>query len=78
MRAYVLNRQIDDLRGTLFRQTMFAEFERSTHAAEEAGDPLTLQGFKRVYRELLSAYFGPKLCHRSRTRAGRAQDSAFL
>jgi len=59
MRAYVLNRQIDDLRGTLFRQTMFAEFERTTHAAEEAGDPLTLEGFKRVYRELLSAYFGP-------------------
>jgi oligoendopeptidase F len=59
MRAYVLNRQIDDLRGTLFRQTMFAEFERSTHAAEEAGEPLTLEGFKRVYRELLNAYFGP-------------------
>ena len=59
MRAYVLNRQIDDLRGTLFRQTMFAEFERSTHAAEEAGEPLTLQGFKKVYHELLNAYFGP-------------------
>jgi oligoendopeptidase F len=59
MRAYVLNRQIDDLRGTLFRQTMFAEFERSTHAAEEAGEPLTLEGFKKVYRELLNAYFGP-------------------
>ena len=59
MRAYVLNRQIDDLRGTLFRQTMFAEFERATHAAEEAGEPLTLEGFKKVYRELLSAYFGP-------------------
>jgi oligoendopeptidase F len=59
MRAYVLNRQIDDLRGTLFRQTMFAEFERATHAAEEAGEPHTLEGFKKVYRELLSAYFGP-------------------
>ncbi len=59
MRAYVLNRQIDDLRGTLFRQTMFAEFERATHAADEAGEPLTLEGFKKVYRELLDAYFGP-------------------
>ncbi|HEY5811229.1 MAG TPA: M3 family oligoendopeptidase, partial [Terrimicrobiaceae bacterium] len=58
MRAYVINRQVDDLRGTLFRQTMFAEFERATHAAEEAGDPLTLQGFKKVYRGLLEAYFG--------------------
>jgi oligoendopeptidase F len=59
MRAYVINRQVDDLRGTLFRQTMFAEFERATHAAEEAGDPLTLEGFKKVYRGLLDAYFGP-------------------
>ena len=59
MRAYVINRQIDDLRGTLFRQTMFAEFERATHAADEAGDPLTLEGFKKVYRDLLEPYFGP-------------------
>ena len=59
MRAYVVNRQVDDLRGTLFRQTMFAEFERATHAAEEAGDPLTLAGFKKVYRGLLDTYFGP-------------------
>ena len=53
MRAYLINRQIDDLRGTLFRQTMFAEFERATHAAEEADRPLTLEGFKSVYRGLL-------------------------
>jgi oligoendopeptidase F len=59
MRAYVINRQVDDLRGTLFRQTMFAEFERATHGAEEAGDPLTLAGFKKVYRGLLDTYFGP-------------------
>jgi oligoendopeptidase F len=59
MRAYVINRQIDDLRGTLYRQTMFAEFEKAIHAAEEAGDPLTLEGFKKIYRGLLDAYFGP-------------------
>ena len=46
MRAYVINRQIDDLRGTLYRQTMFAEFEKSIHAAEEAGEALTLESFK--------------------------------
>src|SRR5213594_3624711 len=34
MRAYIINRQIDDLRGTLFRQTMFAEFEKVIHAIE--------------------------------------------
>ena len=60
MRAFILNRQIDDLRGTLFRQTMFAEFERAIHAAEEAGEALTLDSFKRIYRELLVAYFGPR------------------
>lgn len=59
MRAYVINRQIDDLRGTLYRQTMFAEFEKAIHAAEEAGDALTLEGFKKIYRGLLDAYFGP-------------------
>jgi oligoendopeptidase F len=59
MRAYVINRQIDDLRGTLYRQTMFAEFEKAIHAAEEAGAPLTLEGFKKIYRDLLDAYFGP-------------------
>jgi len=59
MRAYIINRQIDDLRGTLFRQTMFAEFEKITHAAEEAGEALTLDFFKKTYRELLDTYFGP-------------------
>ena len=59
MRAFILNRQIDDLRGTLYRQTMFAEFERETHAAEEAGEALTLEGFKKIYRALLTDYFGP-------------------
>jgi oligoendopeptidase F len=58
MRAYIINRQIDDLRGTLFRQTMFAEFEKITHAIEENGDALTLETFKSEYRKLLQAYFG--------------------
>jgi oligoendopeptidase F len=59
MRAYIINRQIDDLRGTLYRQTMFAEFEKLVHAAEENGEALTLDTFKRIYRGLLDAYFGP-------------------
>jgi oligoendopeptidase F len=58
MRAYIINRQIDDLRGTLFRQTMFAEFEKVIHAIEERGDALTLDVFKSEYRTLLQAYFG--------------------
>jgi oligoendopeptidase F len=59
MRAYIINRQIDDIRGTLFRQTMFAEFEKVIHAIEESGDALTLDVFKSEYRKLLEAYFGP-------------------
>jgi oligoendopeptidase F len=57
MRAYIINRQIDDLRGTLFRQTMFAEFEKIIHAVEESGDALTLDKFKSQYHKLLETYF---------------------
>ena len=59
-RAYLINREIDDIRGTIFRQTMFAEFEKITHGMAEAGEPLTLQAFKSVYRDLLEKYFGPQ------------------
>jgi len=57
MRAYIINRQIDDLRGTLFRQTMFAEFEKIIHAIEESGDALTLAVFKSEYHKLLETCF---------------------
>ncbi|MEY2529958.1 MAG: oligoendopeptidase [Verrucomicrobiota bacterium] len=57
MRAYIINRQIDDIRATLFRQTMFAEFEKISHAIEESGDALTLDVFKTEYRKLLETYF---------------------
>ena len=59
MRAFIINRQIDDIRGTVYRQTMFAEFEKEIHAIEEAGEPLTLDVFRQVYRKLLVDYFGP-------------------
>jgi len=58
-RAYLINRQIDAMRGTIFRQTMFAEFEKTTHELAESGEPLTVDRFKDVYRELLQLYFGP-------------------
>lgn len=59
MRAYLINRQLDDIRGTVYRQTMFAEFEKIVHELEEAGEPLTLDVFRAEYRKLLEAYFGP-------------------
>jgi oligoendopeptidase F len=58
MRAYLISRQIDDFRGTIYRQTMFAEFEKAIHATEEAGDALTLDSMQTIYRGLLDAYFG--------------------
>ena len=58
-KAYLINREIDGIRGTIFRQTMFAEFEKITHQMAEAGESLTLQAFKDIYRKLLEKYFGP-------------------
>ena len=58
-RAYLVNRQIDAMRATIFRQTMFAEFEKIVHELAESGEPLTMDKFQSVYRELLELYFGP-------------------
>ncbi len=58
-RAYLINREIDAIRGTVVRQTMFAEFEKITHAMAEEGEPLTVESFTQVYQDLLNAYFGP-------------------
>ena len=58
-RAYLINNELDSIRATVVRQTMFAEFEKRTHEMAEAGEPLTVQSFRQVYRELLEAYFGP-------------------
>src|SRR5438094_4987678 len=61
MRAYIINRNIDVIRGTLFRQVMFAEFEKVIHEFEEAGDALTLDVFKSEYHKLLTGYFAENL-----------------
>jgi oligoendopeptidase F len=58
-RAVLINREIDGIRATIIRQTMFAEFERITHALVEAGEPLTVDRIKSEYRKLLELYFGP-------------------
>lgn len=61
MEAYILNREIDDIRATLYRQTMFAEFEKITHEIVEADAPLTLDVMRGEYKKLLDAYFGDTL-----------------
>ncbi len=59
MRIYLICREIDNFRGTLYRQTMFAEFEHQVYKAMENNEPLTLEPFKKIYRDLLERYFGP-------------------
>jgi len=58
MKIYLICREIDNLRGTLYRQTMFAEFEHLVYAAAENDQPMTLDIFKKIYRKLLEKYFG--------------------
>jgi oligoendopeptidase F len=57
-RAYLVNKEIDAIVGSLFRQTMFAEFETRTHALVESGTPLTVELLRAEYRKLLERYFG--------------------
>ncbi|MFP4508794.1 MAG: oligoendopeptidase F [Spirochaetota bacterium] len=59
MRAYLINKHIDDILATLFRQTMFAEFEHTAHQMNESGQPLTVESLRVTYRGLLEKYFGP-------------------
>ncbi|NLA76139.1 MAG: oligoendopeptidase F, partial [Deltaproteobacteria bacterium] len=58
MKAYIINREIDNFRATLYRQTMFAEFEKVCHELLEQNQPLTLDVIKGKYRGLLETYFG--------------------
>ena len=58
MKTYLICRELDNFRGTLFRQTMFAEFEKEIYAAAEEGQPLTVDSFQSIYKNLLEVYFG--------------------
>ena len=58
MRKYLINYFLEQFRGTLFRQTMFAEFEMITHSMAEKGEPLTWEGMNKIYRDLNIKYFG--------------------
>jgi oligoendopeptidase F len=57
-KAYLLNHFLETYRGTLYRQTMFAEFEQKTHAMVERGESLTAQSLCGLYHQLNVDYFG--------------------
>ncbi len=61
MKKYLLAMRADDILATLYRQTMFAEFEMKTHESVENGIPLTAELLRKMYRELLELYFGPEM-----------------
>ena len=56
-RAYILNHFLEGFRTTVFRQTLFAEFERRTHDLYQSGEPLTAETLCKVYRELNDLYY---------------------
>lgn len=63
MKAYLINFYIDEYKGTLFRQTMFAEFELRTHEYVENGGSLTSEYLDSTYDKLNSMYFGDAMSH---------------
>lgn len=60
-RLFLLNQYLEGFKGTVFRQTMFAEFERDAHAMAERGEALTPEALNSLYRKLIVDYFGPEL-----------------
>ena len=57
-RAYLINYQLEQFRTTLYRQTMFAEFEKITHKMVAEGEPLTAEAICKIYHDLNVKYFG--------------------
>ena len=60
-KAYLINHLLDSFKGTLYRQTMFEEFERKTNLMAETGQPLTAAVLSDTYMELNRLYFGPDM-----------------
>jgi len=60
-RAYIVNYFLDTFKGTLFRQTMFAEFEATAHKMMENGEALTAEKLNKVYYDINAKYFGPDM-----------------
>ncbi|MDR2149975.1 MAG: oligoendopeptidase F [Spirochaetaceae bacterium] len=61
LKRFLINKRTDEILATLYRQTMFAEYEKRTHELEEAGVPLTIDILRNEYRQLLIQYFGPEM-----------------
>ena len=60
-RLYILNQYMEGFKGTVYRQTMFAEFEREVHAASERGEAVNADFCSSLYKKLVADYFGPDM-----------------
>lgn len=60
-KLFVLNHFLEGFRATVFRQTMFAEFEHDIHVRDQNGEPLTAQSLTEIYYDLNKKYFGPNI-----------------
>ena len=60
-RLALLNQYLENFKGTVYRQTMFAEFERDAHAMAERGEALNPAALNSLYKKLIVDYFGPEL-----------------
>lgn len=60
-RAYLLNHYLDSFKGTVFRQTQFAEFEMMSNALCESGESLNAGNLNKMYLELNQKYYGPDM-----------------
>lgn len=60
-RRYLINNYLDTIRGTVFRQVKFAEFEKLTHERVESGDALTPEWMSAEYLRLVKQYYGPDI-----------------
>lgn len=60
-RLALLNQYLENFKGTVYRQTMFAEFERDAHALAEKGQALNATALNGIYKNLIKEYFGPEL-----------------
>lgn len=59
--AYLINHYLEQFRGTIFRQTMFAEFEKKIHSVVEEGGALTADSLSKIYHDLNAVYYGSEV-----------------
>lgn len=58
-RAFLINQMLEDMRGTIFRQTQFAEFDHAAHTMAEKGEPMTAESLMKICHEHYVKYYGP-------------------